>query len=119
MDKPSSFLEIHLTDSRYESQVVEIVRLSTRERDILISSRELVLLLEFRSSLEAVEGRDVLLKSTKNEEGVKFVSLVTIAEFCQITCRYQNIVPVRGIVELPLDVAETVEGISIILVRNF
>ena len=109
-DKPSKFLEIHLSDSRYESEVIEAVRQSTRGKDILISSRKLVLLLQFKNILEAVENHIVLLESTKNQEGVNSVSLVTIAEFCLITCRYHRNVPLRTIVDLHLSTAQVIEG---------
>jgi hypothetical protein len=116
VDKPSNFLEIHLSDSRYESEVIEAVRQSTRGIDILISSRRLVLLLQFKNSFEAVENHKVLLESTKNQEGVTSVGLVAIAEFCHITCRYHRNVPLRTIVDLHLSTAQVIEGNSIILV---
>lgn len=116
VDKPSNFLEIHLSDSQYESEVIEAVRQSTRGIDILISSRKLVLLLQFKNSLEAMENHTSLLESTKNQEGVTSISLVAIAEFCLITCRYHRNVPLRTIVDLHLSTAQVIEGNSIVLV---
>lgn len=116
VDKPSNFLEIHLSDSQYESEVIEAVRQSTRGIDILISSRKLVLLLQFKNAFEAVENHIVLLESTKNQEGVTSLSQVDIAEFCLITCRYHRNVPLRTIVDLHLSTAQVIQGNSIILV---
>lgn len=111
VDEPSSFIEIRLSDSRCESQIIETIRQSTRGRDILISSRKHVLLLEFKNSLEAIESHEELLAMTRIQDGFGSLNLVAIADFCQVSCSYHK---KRDLLDLQLDVAQAIEGSTIL-----
>ena len=98
-DIPSRFLQILVLNDRIGNDIANTVREVYLSKDVLLSFRNMSILIQYPSKSLAFKGCQFLAELLGKYEGVESIDLIAVSEHHILECHWKNETPIGAIID--------------------